>query len=203
MRANNLPPDDEPEEEKPATFGDFVKGVRQIKSDTVERSVPIMDPEVSRIIRDIYTDEHKEEEPDFFSTANMEFVDPNDTISYKVPGLQYGVARKLKAGEYLPRMGADLHNSTIEQAYKKVRKLIVRAHRENVRCVLIVHGKGEYSKPKALLKSYVAHWLKMMPEVLAYHTAMPYHGDKGATYVLIRKGEEERTETREIHAKRT
>ena len=110
--------------------------------------------------------------------------------------------RKLKAGEYFPQLGVDLHNNTIEQAYKKVRKLVIKAYREDVRCIIIVHGKGEFSTPKALLKSYVAHWLKMMPEVLAYHTAMPYHGDKGATYVLIKKGEGSRLETREIHSKR-
>ncbi|MBQ3775540.1 MAG: Smr/MutS family protein [Ruminobacter sp.] len=202
MSANSLPPDELPDQDTHGSFSDFIQGVKKIKSNTVEHKKPLMDPKISQMLKDRCTEENKEEELDFFSTANMEFVDPLDTISYKTAGLQFGVMRKLKAGEYFPQLGVDLHNNTIEQAYKKVRKLVIKAYREDVRCIIIVHGKGEFSTPKALLKSYVAHWLKMMPEVLAYHTAMPYHGDKGATYVLIKKGEGSRLETREIHSKR-
>ncbi|MGN1394306.1 MAG: DNA endonuclease SmrA [Succinivibrionaceae bacterium] len=184
------------------SFADAMKGVKKIKQNTIERKTPIMDPKVSQMLKDMHSDEKKEEDLGFFSTANMVFVDPNDNISYKTPGLQYGVMKKLKSGEYLPQDGIDLHNNTVENAYIKVRKLIIKAYRQNIRCILIIHGKGEFCNPKALLKSYVAHWLKQMPEVLAYHTAMPYHGDKGATYVLIKKGDEARIETRENFARR-
>lgn len=184
------------------SFAEEMKGVKVFKQNTIERKTPIMDPKLSEIIKDMHSEEKKEEDLGFFSTAAMEFVDPLDVLSFKTPGLQYGVMRKLKAGEYMPQDGVDLHNCTIEQAYTRVRKLLLRAYRENTRCVIIVHGKGEFSKPKALLKSYVAHWLKQMPEVLAYHTAMPYHGDKGATYVLIKKGDEARLETREQMSRR-
>ncbi|WP_405329191.1 DNA endonuclease SmrA [Ruminobacter sp.] len=201
MSINNLPPDEQ-DQETHGSFNEFVQGIKQLKANTVEHKKPLMDPQISQMLKDRSSEENKEEELDFFSTASMEFVDPLDIISYKTPGLQFGVMRKLKAGEYFPQMGVDLHNNTIEQAYKKVRKLVLKAYHEDVRCIIIVHGKGEFSTPKALLKSYVAHWLKMMPEVLAYHTAMPYHGDKGATYVLIKKGEGSRLETREMHSKR-
>ena len=177
MSSSQLPPDDSDQQE-PGSFSDFIQGIKPIKANTIERRKPVMDPRISQILKDKCMEENKDEELDFFSTANMEFVDPLDTISYKTPGLQFGVMRKLKSGEYAPQMGVDLHNCTIEQA------------------------KGEFSQPKALLKSYVAHWLKMMPEVLAYHTAMPYHGDKGATYVMIKKGEGLSEENREIHSRR-
>lgn len=179
------------------SFADQIKGVKVIKQDKIEKKKPIMDPKISEILKERCMDEKKEDEVDFFSTANMIFVDPLDNISYKTPGLQYGVFRKLKSGEYLPQGGIDLHNHTIEKAYVKVRKAVLNAFKNDIRCLLIVHGKGEFSTPKALLKSYVAHWLKMMPEVLAYHTAMPYHGDKGATYVLIKKSDQARIDTRE------
>ena len=201
MSSSQLPPDDSDQQE-PGSFSDFIQGIKPIKANTIERRKPVMDPRISQILKDKCMEENKDEELDFFSTANMEFVDPLDTISYKTPGLQLGVMRKLKSGEYAPQMGVDLHNCTIEQAYKKVRKLVIKAYREDIRCIIIVHGKGEFSQPKALLKSYVAHWLKMMPEVLAYHTAMPYHGDKGATYVMIKKGEGLSEENREIHSRR-
>lgn len=184
------------------SFADQMKGIKVMKQDKVATVTPIMDPETSARRKKHCMDEKKEEQLDFFSTANMDFVQPHDDISYKCSGLQYGVMRKLKSGEYLPQTGVDLHHHTIEQAYKKVRKLIVHAYENDIRCLLIIHGKGEFSKPKALLKSYVAHWLRQMPEVLAYHTAMPYHGDKGATYVLIKKSDEAKENNRERFSKR-
>ncbi len=189
-------------QEEPISFADAVSGVKKIKQDTIAKKRPIMDPKLSAMLKDMAEDDKNEEKVDFFSTANMIFVDPLDIISYRSPGLQYGVMRKLKNGEYTPQDGIDLHNHTIEQAYVKVRKLILNSIKRNLRCILIIHGKGEYSKPKALLKSYVAHWLKAMPEVIGYHTAMPYHGDKGATYVLLKKGYDAREDTREQMARR-
>lgn len=177
-------------------------GVKPFVQDKIAKKKEIMDPKISAILKEMTEDEKKEDEIDFFSTANMQFVDPMDNISWKIPGLQLGVMRKLKAGEYMPQAVLDLHNHTIEQAYVKTRKFILKAYQRSNRCILIVHGKGEFSTPKALLKSYVAHWLKFMPEVLGYCTAMPYHGDKGATYVLIKKGAEDSNETRERLAKR-
>lgn len=184
------------------SFADEMKDVKKIVQDKINTKKEIMDPKISAILKEMSEDEKHEEEIDFFSSANMIFVDPLDTISYKSSGLQYGVLRKLKSGEYTPQDGIDLHNHTIEQAYKKVRKFIVNSVKKNLRCVIIIHGKGEFSTPKALLKSYVAHWLKMMPEVIGYHTAMPYHGDKGSTYVLLKKGNDAREDTREQMARR-
>ncbi len=179
------------------SFASQMKGVKKMVQDTVPRFTPLMDKEAAQKLREMAEDEKKEEDMSFFSTAGMQFVDPLDTISYRTPGLQYGVMKKLKAGEYLPETWVDLHNHTVENAYKAIRKTIVYAMRKNMRCIIIIHGKGEFSEPKALLKSYVAHWLKDMPEVLGYHTAMPFHGDKGATYVLLKKGVEAREENRE------
>jgi DNA-nicking Smr family endonuclease len=53
--------------------------------------------------------------------------------------------------------------------------------------VLIIHGKGGYDGGPSLLKSQVNHWLKQMPEVLAYHSAVRQHGGLGAVYVLLKR----------------
>ncbi len=177
-------------------------GVKKIKQDKISHKKEIMDPKISAILKEMAEDEKKEEVVDFFSTANMDFVDPLADISWKLPGLQYGVMKKLKSGDYTPQDGLDLHHHTIEQAYVKTVKFIKKSYQRNLRCVIIIHGKGEFSKPKALLKSYVAHWLKQIPEVIAYATAMPYHGDKGATYVLIKKSLENSLQNRERFSRR-
>ena len=184
------------------SFAEQMKGVKKLTQDKIPTTTKMMDRDAALKLREMAEDEKKEEDMSFFSTAGMIFVEPTGMLSYRTPGLQYGVFRKLKAGEYSPETWVDLHNHTVENAYKDVRKTIVRAIRKNMRCILIIHGKGEFSEPKALLKSYVAHWLSHMPEVLGYHTAMPYHGGAGSTYVLLKKGPEARLETREEIAAR-
>ena len=61
------------------------------------------------------------------------------------------------------------------------------------------HGKGEDSATPARLKSYTNAWLRQLPEVLAFHSAQRRHGGYGATYVLLRKNEVARSDTRERH----
>lgn len=197
---NSLRREEAPAGEK--SFAEQMKGVKKLEQDKIPQVTKLMDREAALKLREMAEDEKKEEDMSFFSTAGMTFVDPAGSISYRTPGLQYGVFRKLKAGEYSPEAWVDLHNHTVENAYKDVRKTIVRAIRKNMRCILIIHGKGEFSEPKALLKSYVAHWLRHMPEVLGYHTSMPWHGGAGSTYVLLKKGELARLETREEIAAR-
>lgn len=191
-----------PQEEEEISFLDVMAGVKPIKQDKIPKKKEKIDPNVTAQNKARIEEEKVTPLSVFLSTEYMKFVEPNQTVGYKTAGVQFGVFRKLKAGEYLPQDMTDLHGSTVEKAYYKVRRLINRALENNLRCVIIIHGKGEFSKPKALLKSYVVHWLKLMPEVIAFHTAMPYHGDKGATYVLLKKGENSRDETREIMAKR-
>jgi len=72
----------------------------------------------------------------------------------------------------------------------------------DIRCLLILHGKGERSTPRALLKSHVSAWLPQLPSVMAMHSAERRHGGSGALYVLLRKSERKKAENRERHQKR-
>jgi DNA-nicking Smr family endonuclease len=67
-----------------------------------------------------------------------------------------------------------------------------------VRSALISHGKGRGNKDgKPLLKSYLARWLPMFPEIMAFHSAQKWHGGAGAVYLLLRKSEKQKEKTRE------
>ena len=76
------------------------------------------------------------------------------------------------------------------------------AKEQEFRCVLIIHGKGERQKEKALIKSYVAHWLRQIPEVLAFHSAPQWKGGSGAVMIILKKGDKASAINREIHARR-
>jgi DNA-nicking Smr family endonuclease len=78
-----------------------------------------------------------------------------------------------------------------------VYQFITDCVQHDVRVALITHGKGEGREQPAILKSCVAYWLPQMPEILAFHTALKQHGGLGATYVLLRKSDRKKQETRD------
>ena len=69
--------------------------------------------------------------------------------------------------------------------------------------LLIAHGRGEQSATPARLKSYVAHWLGQLPQVIAYASADRRHGGTGAVLVLVKKSAEAKEETRQAYGQKS
>ncbi|MGI9288528.1 MAG: DNA endonuclease SmrA [Pseudomonadales bacterium] len=130
-----------------------------------------------------------------------DFIPPvksDDILRFNKPGIQHGVLRKLRLGQYTIDARLDLHKHTVAQARVAVFDFIQDSMRYDVRTGLIVHGRGARSQPqKAMIKSCVNHWLQQLPEVLAFHSAQKHHGGVGAVYVLLRKSERQKQKTRE------
>lgn len=124
-------------------------------------------------------------------------VGPHDLVGLKKDGVQEGVYRKLRLGKYEPQSRLDLHRVTLKDARIQVTDFLNSAHNHGLRTVMITHGKGYHSVTPGRLKSYVLHWLEEWDLVLAFHSAKPWHGGAGATYVLIRKAPEARLRNRE------
>lgn len=187
---------------------DLVKEVgkiAKIEQDKVASTTPSMDKELSRIKKEAAVKDTKEESIDYFSSTFVPMVAPNEVLSYRSPGAQPFLIRKLKNGEYHEADYIDLHGKKLEAAYEITRRFILHSRQEGFRCVLIIHGKGERAqlKTKATLKSYLAHWLKQMPEVIAYHSAPEWKGGTGALMVILKKGDKASMDNRELHALRT
>ena len=126
-------------------------------------------------------------------------VGPHDTIGFKLDGVQDGVYKKLRLGKYDVHAVLDLHRKTLKQARQDVYDFVREGVDHDLRVVMILHGKGEFSDPPALLKSYVNCWLPGMDEVLAFHSATKHQGGTGAVVVLLRKSEKKKQENRERH----
>lgn len=122
-----------------------------------------------------------------FTTGYVEEIAPEGIISIHDSGVQERVLRSLRRGDLRPERRLDLHNHTLEQARQAVMHFISSSVLLGIRTVIIVHGKGEFSSPRAFLKSHVASWLAQSPDVIAAETAAPRDGGYGAVYVLLRK----------------
>jgi len=75
---------------------------------------------------------------------------------------------------------------------KQAKEILVYYLQEAVQfegcCIRIIHGKGHRSSSqKAVLKTYVNHWLQEHERVLAFHSAKVRDGGAGAVYLLLKR----------------
>jgi DNA-nicking Smr family endonuclease len=134
------------------------------------------------------------------SEEGIEPLDPWYVLDFKRPGVQNGVFRKLKQGRYEAEARLNLHRMPVKQAREELFGFIGQAQELGLRTVLVIHGKGENSPERqqaSIIKGCVAHWLRELEAVQAYHSARPQHGGTGAAYILLRKSEAQKQENRE------
>ena len=175
--------------------------IRPLKQDKINKTTELMDRKLAKIRQEAAM-RKPEDVTDSASSGFVAMVQPNDVLEFRRPGIQPYVMQKLRRGEYIEADHIDLHGKTIEQAYEAVMHFIDYAKRHEFRNVLIIHGKGERSNPKALMKSHVAHWLKQIPDVLAFHSAPDFKGGTGALYIILKKGDKASIINRENYQRR-
>lgn len=84
----------------------------------------------------------------------------------------------------------DLHGLKSVEASEKLLQFINEASLQGLRCLLIIHGKGGRNSlaiPIPVLKNLVNHWLKQIPQVLAFCSALAKDGGTGAVYLLLKR----------------
>jgi DNA-nicking Smr family endonuclease len=118
-----------------------------------------------------------------------EILDTGDEISFRRAGVQDGVMRKLKRGEYRVEDVCDLHGLRAEEAKLALRQFLADALARRLRCVRIIHGKGMGSGPRGpVLKNAVNLILRKTAPVLAFTSARRVDGGTGAINVLLSAG---------------
>jgi DNA-nicking Smr family endonuclease len=76
---------------------------------------------------------------------------------------------------------------TREVAREALAQFVRRAERDGLRCVRVVHGKGNGSPGREpVLKAKVRAWLVQKSEVIAFTQAPAPDGGHGALLVLLR-----------------
>jgi DNA-nicking Smr family endonuclease len=103
---------------------------------------------------------------------------------YSLPKKQF---LELKKGHLAWQARLDLHGLRPDAARERLLSFMLQQQAEHHRCLLIIHGKGGRHGEPPILKNLVHHWLRQIPQVLAFHSAIPRDGGTGAVYVLLRR----------------
>jgi DNA-nicking Smr family endonuclease len=113
-------------------------------------------------------------------------LDTDEQLSFRRPGIGRDVAQKLRRGQWAIQRQADLHGLRSDEARATLAQFINDCHKQGIRCVRVIHGKGLGSPGKApVLKEKVQRWLTQKSQVLAFVQAPPNQGGAGALLVLL------------------
>jgi DNA-nicking Smr family endonuclease len=108
---------------------------------------------------------------------------------YLSKGLPHMTLRKLRRGIWPIEDSLDLHGNHTDAARKLLQEFLQEAVGRNLRCVLVIHGKGLNSRGgEAVLRKLARHWLAQHPHVLGYCEAPAKYGGSGAVLVLLKAG---------------
>jgi DNA-nicking Smr family endonuclease len=179
-------------------FKEMMSDVEPIKQDTVTISQKYHVSE-SQLARRLAAQTLAENNVDYLSLDNAKMVKPDDMIEFKRDGVQEAVFRKMRQGKYNIHARLDLHKKSLQQARNEILAVLQQSQRLDIRTVMIIHGKGEQGNPPALIKSFVATWLEQISDVLCFHSALRQHGGTGALYVMLKKSQAKKQETRDRH----
>lgn len=175
-----------------ALFRESVKGVRRMKSDTVEKEPSPKTPK--KIKENTSTENHIQDKIDSLYNGTDETwqdeenrIQPEQHLSYAISGVDHKTSLKLKSAKFPIEATLDLHGMTAAEAKAALVEFITRHRCQYRRCVCIIHGKGQKSGRHGVLKSKINLWLPQLPEVIAFESAPPRHGGTGAVLVLIKR----------------
>jgi len=113
-------------------------------------------------------------------------LETDETLSYRRPEVSVDVVHKLRRGHWALQAQIDLHGLRRDQAREALSSFVHESGRRGLRCVRVVHGKGNGSPGReSILKSRVRRWLVQKNEVLAFVQARASDGGAGALMVLL------------------
>lgn len=178
-----------------------LEGVKPLKTDSAHVVKKAVETPGKRVRRKLAAGSHLQADP--LASSDVPPLKSNDVLEFKRPGIQHGVFRKFRLGQYEIEARLDLHKMTVEEARREVFRFLCECAEYELRTAIILHGKGDRNPDKiATLKSHLAVWLPQIDEVMAFHSAQKQHGGTGAVYIMLKKGDKAKQHNREIHGLR-
>ncbi|MDB5968992.1 MAG: hypothetical protein JWQ90_1442 [Hydrocarboniphaga sp.] len=179
-------PDEPDKADQPDVFRSAMSGVRLQRPPqhvAVQRRLPSTQPTQGQL-DDLAVLAEMLDGPD------PETFESGDTLTYRAPGIQDSVWKRLRRGGYLRQAELDLHGLNRDQAKLAIVGFLARCADRDHRCVRIIHGKGNGSPNSGpVLKRLLDGWLRKRRDVLAFASARPEDGGTGAVYVLLRRAD--------------
>jgi len=176
-----MPKNPKDTEKDMAAFHEAMKGTKPLSQNKIRLSPPLNKPNPP-LRQQFKSDEEKL----IKATESIPPVESEDFLTYKQVSISDKILRNLRKGQYNIEATLDLHGMTANEAMDAVEDFLQACLADGVRVALIIHGKGYHSKGP-VLKNKLNQWLRSIDAVLAFCSAAPQHGSRGASYVLLKR----------------
>jgi DNA-nicking Smr family endonuclease len=111
-------------------------------------------------------------------------------VEARAPDVSRARLADLRAGRVAPQRELDLHALDLAGARRALAETLERALDDGLRCLLVIHGRGQHSPGGPVLQRAVPEWLASPPQaahIQAFATAPRALGGTGACLVLLRR----------------
>jgi DNA-nicking Smr family endonuclease len=113
-------------------------------------------------------------------------LETDDGLSFRRRHVGPDVVDRLRRGQWAIQAQVDLHGLRRDEARERLVAFLRDAGQRGVRCVRVIHGKGNGSPGREpVLKGKVRAWLTQKAEVMAFVQARASDGGHGALVVLL------------------
>lgn len=166
------------------SFKESIKSVTPMKNDCIDLYA---NPENTRPFKD--KNDYTENNVKLIISDQLETqsVTGEEFIFFAHTGLQLKTQKQLRQGNIPIDDYLDLHGLSINEARNILLEFIDFAQKQQIRCVLLVHGKGyRGDSDQPILKNMVNSWLRQHPAILGFSSAQPRAGGTGAIYILLK-----------------
>lgn len=165
----------------------FREAVADVQPLVTARRVERPKTEVEPIARQFLSDERQALAETLSDEIDIERrLEHDEALSFRRPGISQEALAKLRRGHWVVQAALDLHGLRRDEARDRLAAFVRKASRAGLRCVRIVHGKGNGSPGRApVLKEKVRAWLVQKNEVMAFVQARASEGGHGALVVLL------------------
>ena len=120
--------------------------------------------------------------------GDLAMLETGEELLFLRSGIQQGVLKRLRRGQYSIDAELDLHEMNAAAARASIDGFIKKCQRHRIACIKIIHGKGLRSRPGGpVIKTLTNAILRRRKEVLAFASAQPNDGGTGAVYVLLKR----------------
>jgi DNA-nicking Smr family endonuclease len=131
--------------------------------------------------------QHRPAPPPAIPDTLSDFAAGDSPSEFLRNGVSRITLRKIRNGTWPIQDRLDLHGNHSDAARKLLQEFLHEATQLELRCVLVIHGKGLNSQDgEAVLRNLTRHWLSQHPRVLAYCEAQPAQGGSGAVLALLK-----------------
>lgn len=122
---------------------------------------------------------------DEFDASQLDDENHGQGLSYAVKGSSPDLLSKLRKGQWPAQAYIDLHGMHRNEARNALAHFLRQSNQAKLRCVCVIHGKGNHSRQPAVLPGKVRSWLCQSELVQAFCPAKSSDGGNGALTVLL------------------